>query len=141
MGKARFRPGCRVVRTSKLRDFGFWVRVVAITQLFSVVLINYGDGWLASDNPILTVHKRQAQADAPPAPPPSPPRPATSEADFSKAAFATKKRGDNNPDDGWGGEDDAASAADDSPGDGEEPWLAAEEPDSQREDDDWGAAP
>ena len=141
MGQAPFGAGCRVVRTGTLRDFGFWVRVVAITQLFSVVLINYGDGWLSSDNPILTVQKRQAQADAPPAPPPSPTRPATSETEFSKAAFATKKRGDSNPDDGWGGGDDAGSAADDSPLDGEEPWLAAEEPDGQREDDDWGAAP
>jgi len=27
-----------------MRDFGFWVRMVAITQLFSLVLANYGHG-------------------------------------------------------------------------------------------------
>ncbi len=38
-----------------MRDFGFWVRVIAITQLFCIVLANYGDHWLSADNPLVTV--------------------------------------------------------------------------------------
>jgi hypothetical protein len=38
-----------------MRDFGFWVRIIAISQLFNLVLASYGDGWLAHDNPILNL--------------------------------------------------------------------------------------
>jgi hypothetical protein len=38
-----------------MRDFGFWVRVVAITQISSLVLINFGQAWLADDSAVLTV--------------------------------------------------------------------------------------
>ena len=44
-----------------MRDFGFWVRIVAISQLFSLVLANYGDGWLAQDNPILNLGDKPAR--------------------------------------------------------------------------------
>ena len=48
-----------------MRDFGFWVRIVAITQLFSLVLANYGDGWLAHDNPILNLAENRAGSQLP----------------------------------------------------------------------------
>jgi hypothetical protein len=48
-----------------MRDFGFWVRIVAITQLFSLVLANYGEGWLAHDNPVLNLGEKPAAAPSP----------------------------------------------------------------------------
>ncbi len=48
-----------------MRDFGFWVRIIAISQLFSLVLSNYGDGWLAHDNPVLNLAGKSAQRLAP----------------------------------------------------------------------------
>ncbi len=36
-----------------MRDFGFWVRIIAISQLGFMVLAHYGNGWLSPDNPIL----------------------------------------------------------------------------------------
>lgn len=47
-----------------MRDFGFWVRIVAISQLFSLVLVNFGDSRLSPDNPLLNLRER-----------PPPPRP------------------------------------------------------------------
>lgn len=36
-----------------MRSFNFWVRIVAISQLSFIVLANYGDYWLAPDNPLV----------------------------------------------------------------------------------------
>ncbi len=43
-----------------MRDFGFWVRMVAISQLFGVVLSNYGGHWLSPDNPLVTMGDKPA---------------------------------------------------------------------------------
>lgn len=40
-----------------MRDFGFWVRLIAISQLFSLVLVNYGHGWLSEDSSVVNLVK------------------------------------------------------------------------------------
>ncbi len=48
-----------------MRDFGFWVRIIAISQLFGLVLANYGDGWLAHDNPVINLAERSVKSPTP----------------------------------------------------------------------------
>jgi hypothetical protein len=123
-----------------MRNFGFWVRIVAISQLFFLVLANYGEGWLASDNPILTVRNRPA----PPEPLPGDPVPgqqAVQEAQLwnsGRSDFAGSPGEDRKLDaNGWGGGEDAEPEAT------EEPWVPGESEGSGSaeaapEPDDWG---
>lgn len=116
-----------------MRDFGFWVRIVAISQLFSLVLANYGDGWLAQDNPILTMHEK-----------PAPPKPLSEimEEARPKGAAAANVSGSMKQDKlrdiaGWGGADEPEADwnEDDSADVGYiEPWFE----DEDKNESDWG---
>lgn len=115
-----------------MRDFGFWVRIVAISQLFSLVLANYGDGWLAPDNPILTMHEKPA--------PPKPLREIMEEARPTGAAAASvssSMEADRRRDvAGWGGTDEPeADWNDDGAADVDnQPWFEDEDDASE-----WGS--
>ncbi len=122
-----------------MRDFGFWVRVVAITQLFSLVLANYGEGWLASDNPILNVRK------APPPPAAAlPPPPVMDQAKFWSGKPSDFGGAANDADDlaadGWGGgePDSAGTGSDAEEADNSDSWSGDSEP---PEESGWGSSP
>jgi hypothetical protein len=122
-----------------MRDFGFWVRIIAISQLFFLVLANYGDGWLASDNPILTVRNRPAPVDPLPAPPPVKEAQlwSSGRSDFAGSPGEDRKLDAN----GWGGGDEAEPDAESEAED--EPWVPDEgegsgSAEAAPEPDDWG---
>ncbi len=119
-----------------MRDFGFWVRIVAISQLFSLVLINYGDGWLAPDNPILTVRQDTPRAEAPPPPPP-----VVDQAKFWNAKpkdFSESRDDGDLAAEGWGGGEEADAPGDDEGGEAQDAELPIDEPEPA-DDPDWGA--
>lgn len=123
-----------------MRDFGFWVRIVAIGQLFFLVLANYGEGWLAPDNPVLTVRKGPAPLEPLPGDP-VPGEPEVQEANLwnsGRSDFAGSSGEDRKLDaNGWGGgEDEQTEAAD-------EPWVPHEDDNSAKGESvsgesDWG---
>lgn len=120
-----------------MRDFGFWVRVVAISQLFFLVLANYGQGWLAPDNPVLTVSKGPAPLEPLPGDP-VPGKPQVQEAQLwnsGRSDFAGSPGEDRKLDaNGWGGAEDEAQAAD-------APWDEGDsspQGESASGDSDWG---
>jgi hypothetical protein len=93
-----------------MRDFGFWVRIVAITQLFSLVLLNYGEGWLAPDNPVLTLAAKTAVVEAPSEPEVQIPSEAKAEARITKSSKVRAEDDETGPGNaveqygaGWGG--------------------------------------
>ncbi|MBM3594544.1 MAG: hypothetical protein FJX31_01825 [Alphaproteobacteria bacterium] len=111
------------------------MRIAAISQLFFVVPANYGDGWLASDNPILTVRNRPAPGDPLAAPTPVKEAPlwSSGRSDFAGSPGEDRKLDAN----GWGSGEDAEPEA------AEEPWVPDEgdgsgNAESAPEADDWG---
>ncbi|MCB2048136.1 MAG: hypothetical protein KDE32_07890 [Novosphingobium sp.] len=101
-----------------MRDFGYWLRMLAIAQLFSFTLANYGEARLDPDNPLLNLNKK------PPAPKPLSEIVVESRPKGVPAQTVSTSLHDQVQRDiaGWGGADEVEAGWDDSGAD-DPPWL------------------
>jgi len=120
-----------------MRDFGFWVRIIAISQLGFLVLANYGDGWLSPDNPILV---RGGEPVAP-----KPLSQIVEESRPKDALQAIARAGMHDPDfsrvAGWGGSEEPAANWDEPDEETAIDEFSAFDPNANSDEEtDWGKA-
>jgi hypothetical protein len=115
-----------------MKDFGFYVRMVAILALFGIVLANFGGQWLSPDNPIVASEKPEAL---------KPLRQVAAEARPRKASVTSISHDDRSARKlgaaGWGGDEPDRREKDE---DADSSFDEAGTPGAADEESDWGSS-